>query len=319
MNRGRGGDTDRAPRLPPVEFAGAVFRNPVLTASGTAGHGAELGGTVRLERLGGVVTKSLYHSPWAGNPAPRLSETPSGMINAVGLQGPGIRWWLEHDLPPLRALGATVVASIWGRSVADYRLAAQALTGVEGVAALEVNLSCPNLEGRSSIFAHDPVLTGEVIESCRVSGLPLWAKLSANTDRVVEVAASARESGAAAVTLINTLLGLVLGRDGLTPVLGNVGGGLSGPAIAPVALRTVWDVRSALPDLPIVGVGGVRSARDVLAMMRAGAGLVQIGTSSFAAPRVLTRTVRDCDRAARRLGIRNWSEIVGSAHPPDRS
>lgn len=318
MRRGAGPGRGRSP-LPPVEFGGGLFRNPVLAASGTAGHGAELAGMVRLERLGAVVTKSMYHSPWAGNPAPRLAETPSGMLNAVGLQGPGMRHWIERDLPDLLGRGVTVVASIWGRSVEDYRLAAAQLADVGGIAALEVNLSCPNLEGRRSIFAHDPDLTGEVVEVCQAAKLPVWAKLSANTDRVIEVAAAAREAGASAVTLINTLLGLVLDHRQSGPVLGNVGGGLSGPAMAPVALRTVWDVHSALPDLPIVGAGGVTGARDVMSMMSAGAGLVQIGTSSFVGPRVLTRTVRDLRRTARRRGLEKWSDVVGSGHDRVRS
>lgn len=305
--------------MPPVTLAGAGFRNPILSASGTAGHGAELAGLVRLDRLGAVVSKSLYHGPWPGNPAPRLAETPSGMLNAVGLQGPGVATWLAEDLPALRKAGATVVASIWGRSTEDYRLAAAALRGAEGIAALEINLSCPNLEGRSSIFAHDPVATAEVVSACAEAGLPLWAKLSANTDRVVEVAASARSAGAAAVSLINTLLGMVLDHGGSRPLLGNGGGGLSGPAIRPVALRAVWDVHEAMPDLPVVGVGGVRNARDAYDLMAAGASLVQIGTASFRSPRVLTRTARDLDRLVRRRGFADWSDVTGSAHGLPRS
>jgi len=305
--------------MPPLTVAGVAFRNPILSASGTAGHGAEMGGLVRLDQLGAVVSKSLYHGPWPGNRAPRLAETPSGMLNAVGLQGPGVAAWLEEDLPALRESGATVVASIWGRSTEDYRRAASALRGVDGLAALEINLSCPNLEGRSSIFAHDPDATAEVVAACAESDLPLWAKLSANTDRVVEVAASARSAGAAAVTLINTLLGMVLDHDGSRPLLGNGGGGLSGPAIRPVALRAVWDVREAIPDLPIIGVGGVRNARDAYDLMAAGASLVQIGTASFRSPRVLTRTARDLARLVRRRGFDDWSKVTGSAHGVPRS
>ena len=226
----------------------------------------------------------------------------AGMMNAVGLQGPGVAAWLADALPSLLETGAHVVCSIWGRSVEDYRRAAEMLADAPGeVVAVEVNLSCPNLEGRGGIFAHDADLSAEVLAATESCGRPRWAKLSPNTDRIVEVARAVTDSGAEALTLVNTLLGLALDPTTLRPALGNGGGGLSGPAIHPVAVRAVADVRSALPDVPIVGAGGIASTFDAIELMAVGASAVQIGTALFADPRVLAR-VRDglIDEAHRR-------------------
>lgn len=269
-----------------VSVGSVELRHPVMTASGTAGYGDEFAPYFDLASIGAVVTKSIAAYEWAGNPAPRVHPTPQGMINAVGLQGPGIEHWLDNQLPALIDTGATVVCSIWGRSVDDYRRAAEMLANAPAeVVAVEVNLSCPNLEGRGSIFAHDPALSAEVVEATASCGRPRWAKLSANTDRIVEVADACQHGGAEAVTLINTLLGLTLDPETLRPSLGNGGGGLSGRAIHPVAVRAVHDVHQAHPDLPIVGVGGVVSGWDAVELMVAGAQAVQVGTASFADPR----------------------------------
>ena len=268
-----------------VTVGSVELTGPVMTASGTAGYGTELGGYLDLAALGAVVTKSLAPYEWPGNPAPRVHPTPQGMMNAVGLQGPGVQYWLDNVVGDLVASGATVVASIWGRSVDDYAEAAELLSAAPAeVVAVEVNLSCPNLEGRGSIFAHDATLSAEVISATAGCGRPRWAKLSANTDRIIDVAASVVEAGAEAVTCINTLLGLAYDPATLTPVLGAGGGGLSGRAIHPVAVRAVHDVHAALPDVPIVGVGGVASAWDAVEMLLAGASAVQVGTASFADP-----------------------------------
>lgn len=313
----------RSGRMAPLDFGGVEFAHPLLLASGTAGHGTELAEHIDLARVGGIVVKSLHHQPWPGNPAPRLRPTAAGMLNAVGLQGPGVRAWVDHELPALRATGATVVASIWGRSIEDYRKAAEMLSGVDGIVAIEINLSCPNLEGRSSIFAHDPILTAEVVRECGVAGLPMWAKLSANTDRVLEVAEAAHRAGAAAVTVINTMLGLHVDpvNDHVTPAGGNGqrGGGLSGPAIHPVALRTVWDLHRAHPAIPIVGAGGVASGRDAMAMLHAGASLVQVGTATFRSPRSSIRIANEMSRLARSHGAHSWRECVGRGHRVDAS
>jgi dihydroorotate dehydrogenase (NAD+) catalytic subunit len=273
-----------------VRVGSLEFRHPIMTASGTAGYGSEFAPYFDLSSIGAVVTKSIAPFAWAGNPAPRVHPTPQGMINAVGLQGPGIDHWLTHELPALIDTGATVVCSIWGRSVDDYRRAADLLGGApEEVVAVEVNLSCPNLEGRGSIFAHDAELSAAVVAATAGCGRPTWAKLSANTDRIVDVAGACRDAGAEAVTLINTLLGMTYDPTTLRPSLGNGGGGLSGRAIHPVAVRAVHDVRRSYPDLPIVGVGGVASGWDAVELMVAGAQAVQVGTASFADPRACAR------------------------------
>ena len=209
----------------PPGHVGAVgsveLRHPIMTASGTAGYGSEFAPYLDLASLGAVVTKSIAAYEWAGNPAPRVHPTPQGMINAVGLQGPGVRHWLDHELPEFLATGATVVCSIWGRSVEEYRAAADLLAAAPPeVVAVEVNLSCPNLEGRGSIFAHDAELSASVVAATAGCGRPRWAKLSGNTDRIVDVAAAVAGAGAEAVTLINTLLGLVIDPETWRPALG---------------------------------------------------------------------------------------------------
>lgn len=300
----------RAAVDPRVRVGSVELQNPVMTASGTAGHGDELGRLIDLSALGAVVVKSLAAYEWAGNPAPRIHPTPQGMLNAIGLQGPGVGAWLQDGLPRLLDRGATVVASIWGRSVDDYRTAADLLADAPAqVVAVEINLSCPNLEGRGSIFAHDAELSAEVVAATAGCGRPRWAKLSPNTDRIVEVAEAVSHAGAEAVTLVNTLLGLVIDPDTLRPALGNGGGGLSGRAIHPVAVRAVHDVHTALPDLPIVGVGGVASGWDAAEMMLVGASAVQVGTATFAEPAASLRVLDELVTWAAARGITGLSDL----------
>lgn len=268
-----------------VNVGSITLSSPLMTASGTAGYGSELAPYFDLSQIGAVVTKSIAPYEWAGNPAPRVHTVQAGMINAVGLQGPGVEHWLVHELPKLVDAGASVVCSIWGRSVEDYALASQMLADApDEVIAVEVNLSCPNLEGRGSIFAHDAELSASVMEATAACGRPRWAKLSPNTDRLVEIADAVSAAGAEAVTLVNTLLGLVFDPETARPVLGNGGGGVSGPAIHPIAVRAVADVRVAFPELPIVGVGGVVNGWGAAELMLAGAHAVQVGTATFANP-----------------------------------
>lgn len=294
--------------------------NPVMTASGTAGHGTELGAYVDLSSLGAVVVKSLAAYPWDGNPALRTHGTHGGMINSVGLQGPGVEVWRREQLPRLVDAGARVVASIWGRSVDEYRRAAELLAGCPPeVVAVEINLSCPNTEAGGELLAHDPEASAAAVEAVAAAGLPRWAKLSPNTSRVVEVAAAVRSAGAEAVTLVNTLLGMAI-----DPVTGQYrlgsgerGGGLSGAAIHPVAVRIVHDVHHALPDLPIVGVGGIATGDDAIEMLRAGATAVQVGTVSFADPRATGRVLVEMEQLAGRIGVARTSDLVGAVRPPD--
>lgn len=289
--------------------------NPVMTASGTAGHGAELSEYFDLGRLGAHVVKSLAPYAWDGNPPPRVHPTTAGMINAVGLQGPGVEAWCRDDLPRLRAGGVRTVVSIWGRRVEDYAEAAARLSGVgEEVIAVEVNLSCPNLEGRAGIFAHDVELSRSVIDASRVCNRPIWAKLSPNTDRLVEVAGVVGEAGAEAVTLVNTVLGMAIDTDTGRPALGRGGGGLSGPAVHPVAVRAVYDVRAQHPDLPIIGVGGVSDGHTALELLMAGANAVQVGTATFADPRASLHVLDGLRRLLGDRGISSLNEVIGIAH-----
>jgi len=297
-----------------VNVGSIELRAPVMTASGTVGYGTELADYLDLAGLGAVVAKSLAHHEWAGNPAPRVYPTPNGMLNAVGLQGPGVRHWLDHVVGDLVDTGATIVASIWGRSVEDYAEAAALLGDAPPeVVAVEVNLSCPNLEGRGSIFAHDAELSAAVIAATAPCGRPRWAKLSANTDRIVDVAAAVIEAGAEAVTCINTLLGLAYDPRTLRPALGAGGGGLSGTAIHPVAVRAVHDVHRALPEVPIIGVGGVTTGWDAVEMFLAGASAVQVGTASFADPRAPERVQSELIAWAVSRGLTRFAELSALA------
>jgi dihydroorotate dehydrogenase (NAD+) catalytic subunit len=272
---------------------------------------------VDLAALGAFVVKSLCVDPWEGNPAPRVHMTAAGMINSVGLQGPGIAAWVATDLPLLRAAGVRrIVVSIWGTSVSAFAEAAARLAdAADEIVALEVNLSCPNTESGRELFAHDPDVAAEVVARCvEVAGRPVWAKLSANTDRLVAVAGGAAAAGAEAVTLINTLFGMVIDPETRRPVLSGVGGGVSGPGIHPVAVRAVYDVHAACPELPIVGVGGVSRGEDAVELMLAGASAVQVGTAVFADPRVLARVARELEEWCAARGVATVGELIGEAH-----
>ncbi|HBQ04245.1 MAG TPA: dihydroorotate dehydrogenase, partial [Acidimicrobiaceae bacterium] len=283
-------------------------------ASGTAGHGTELAGYFDLEELGAVVVKSLSVEPWPGNPSPRVHGTSSGMINSVGLQNPGIESWIEDDLPALLSHGARVVVSIWGRSIDEYREAATRLAGVEGITAVEVNVSCPNLESRGDMFAHDPNSCEAAISASLISGLPTWAKLSPNVTDIVSIAKAAMGAGAEALTLTNTLFGMVINPQTLRPVLGNGGGGLSGPSIRPVAVRAVYDVYQSLGPVPIIGVGGITKAEHAVEFLAAGASAVQVGSAHFADPKASLRVLRGLQKWCRKHEITSLRSIIGAAH-----
>ncbi|MGI8709862.1 MAG: dihydroorotate dehydrogenase [Acidimicrobiales bacterium] len=299
----------------PVRVGSVELRNPVMTASGTSGHGAELAPYVELAGLGAVVTKSVAADPWPGNAGPRVHEAGGGMLNAVGLQGPGVAAWLEGELPSLLATGATVVASIWGRSVDDYQRAADLLVDAPPqVVAVEVNLSCPNVEDRSAVFAHSVEASEAAMAATVGCGRPRWAKLSPNAGDIIPVVDAAVRGGAEAVTLINTVMGMAIDPAAVAYRLGNGGGGLSGPAIHPVAVRAVHDVAAARPDVPIVGVGGVVDAETAAELMVAGAGAVQVGTATFADPRAPGHVAAGLVDWCRRHGIRDAGELTGAIH-----
>jgi len=315
----------RRPPGCPVDLTTTVgsvtLPSPVMTASGTAGHADELGRYVDLGSLGAVVTKSLSADPWPGNAAPRVHETAAGMINSVGLQGPGMAVWLADELPELLDLGVQrVVASIWGRTVADYARAADLLAAAPAeVVAVEVNLSCPNTEAGRHLFAHDPAASAEVIAATSGCNRPRWAKLSPNTDRLVEVAGAVHDAGAEAVTLVNTLLGLAIDPETRRPRLGAGGGGLSGPAIHPVAVRAVHDVHAARPELPIVGVGGVTDGATAVELLLAGARAIQVGTATFARPTAPLDVQHDLEHWCRRHGVTAVADLIGDVHERPRA
>ena len=285
----------------------------VMTASGTAGHGDELSGYGDLAALGAVVTKSLAAFEWAGNPPPRVVASGGHMLNAVGLAGPGVERWRRENLPALERRGATVVGSIWGRSVAEFAQAAMLMRGAN-IVALEVNASCPNLESRSQIFAHSVAATRAVVGASRAAELPLWVKLSPNTPDLVAIAAGAIEAGASALVLVNTVLGLAIDIETRHASLGNGGGGVSGPGILPVALRAVYECREAFPDVPIIGVGGIASGEDALAMVMAGANAVEVGTATFANPRAPWLVQRGAQRWLEQHHVASINELIGAAH-----
>lgn len=304
------GGVDLRTRVGSVEL-----RAPVLTASGTAGCGAELARYLRPERLGAMVVKSLHADPCDGNPAPRLHPVAAGMINSVGLQGPGVRGWLDADLPALAATGCDVVASIWGMTVDDYRRAAEDLAAAPAsVVAVEVNLSCPNTEGGLRMYSHSAEDTEAVMAATSGCGRPRWAKLSPTGPGMAEMAEAATAGGAEAVVLTNTLPGLVIDIETRRPVLGGPGGGVSGAALHPVAVRAVHDVASARPDIPIVGVGGVASGADAVELMMAGAAAVEVGTAAFADPRAPNRVLSEMEAWCRRTGVTRMDELIGAAH-----
>jgi dihydroorotate dehydrogenase (NAD+) catalytic subunit len=298
-----------------TQIGSVTLPNPVLTASGTAGHGAELAAYVDLSSLGAVVVKSLKAEPWAGNAAPRVHEVTAGMINSVGLQGPGVEAWLADELPALLATGARVVVSIWGTSVDEYEKAADMLADAPAhVVAVEVNLSCPNTHASRAMFAHDPVATEEAMAATAGCRRPRWAKLSPNVSDLRPIAEAARRGGAEAVTLVNTVLGMAVDPATRRYRLGSGanGGGVSGAAIHPVAVRAVHDVHTAFPDLPIVGVGGVTDGDTAAELLVVGASAIEVGTATFADPRAPALVLAGLRRWLDEQGERRVSDVIGS-------
>jgi dihydroorotate dehydrogenase (NAD+) catalytic subunit len=300
-----------------TELAGLRMPNPVMTASGCAAAGRELDQFFDVAHLGAVVTKSIMRDPRSGRPTPRMAETASGMLNSIGLQGPGIGSFLATDLPWLVARGARAVVSIAGGTTEEFVELARRVVASPGVAALEVNISCPNVDNRGLVFACDPTSAAQVIAAVRAVvpvGLPLLAKLTPDVTDIVAVAASVVDAGADALVMINTLLGLRIDPETLRPQLGGVTGGLSGPAVRPVAVRCVWQVHRALPGVPLVGVGGIRTGADALEFLAAGATAVQVGTAIFNDPSAPMRIVHELAAELDRRGIPSPADVVGVAH-----
>ena len=298
---------------------GAWFPTPVFTASGCASSGKELAQFFPLKDIGAVVTKSISLKARMGRPTPRMAETPSGMLNSIGLQGPGIDAFLENDIPWLVAQNTRIIVSISAQTVEEYSVLARRLRSVRGISAVEVNISCPNVENRGLVFACDPVASRAVIDGVRRTlggDLPIIAKLSPDVTDIVEIASGVVDAGADGLSLINTLLGMVINTDTLRPHLAGKTGGLSGPAIRPVAVRAIYQVHQALPKVPIVGMGGVRSGRDAFELVLAGASAIAVGTASFGNPNAL----RDVQNELRALliskGFSSLKDAVGFAHRP---
>jgi dihydroorotate dehydrogenase (NAD+) catalytic subunit len=297
----------------------AELPNPILTASGCAGAGRELAQFFDVSKIGAVVTKSVMLAPRAGRPTPRMAETPSGMLNSIGLQGPGIDAFLQRDLPWLLSRGARAVVSIAGGTVDEFAELASRLSDAAGVTAIEVNISCPNVEDRGQVFACDAGAAGAVIDAVRGRArydIPVFAKLSPDVTDVVAIARACVSAGADGLSLINTLLGMAIDMETMRPVLAGMTGGLSGPAIRPVAVRCIWQVRAALPDVPIIGMGGVQTGRDALELILAGATLVSVGTTIFHDPSACIRIVRELEEELGRRGVDRLVDAVGLAHEP---
>jgi len=298
---------DMRVKLGPLEL-----KNPVMTASGTFGYGREFESFVDPDLLGGIVLKGLSLRPMAGNPVPRIAETHGGMLNAIGLANIGIDEFIEKKLPWLRKLNTSVVVNIYGHSVDEYETLAKALKGVDGISALEVNISCPNVEMGGMVFGKDPAVSGMITERvARNTDKPVIVKLTPNVTDICLLARAVEESGAAVISLINTLAGMAIDIERRTPKLANLSGGLSGPAIKPVALYQVWQVVNTV-KIPVIGIGGISDYRDALEFLIAGARAIQVGTANFVNPRATIDIIEGLRNFCLERGIDNINDVIGS-------
>ena len=296
-----------------VALGPVVLANPIVTASGCFGNGREIQRFYDISQLGAVVVKSITVEPRQGLPAPRMAETPNGMLNAIGLQNAGIEAWLANELPWLNRHNVPVIASIAGKTAAEYRFLAERLRGQPGIIAIEANISCPNVEDRNIVFACGEATTREAISQVtRVTNVPVFAKLTPDVTDIAAIAESAVAAGATGVSMINTLLGMAIDVETRRPKLAATTGGLSGPAIKPVAVRAIHQVRQAMPDVPIIGMGGVRTIEDVVELMLAGANAVAVGTANFANPMVALELAQGLPRWCAERDIASVHELSGT-------
>jgi dihydroorotate dehydrogenase (NAD+) catalytic subunit len=294
-----------------VNFAGIRLKNPVMTASGTFGYGEEFAEFVDLNRLGGVIVKGISLKPIQGNPPPRIWETPSGMLNAIGLENPGVDAFLRDKLPFLRRFDTAVIVNIFGYSMEEYVGVAERLDGVPGVAGLEVNISCPNVKAGGMAFGSDVQASRALLSAVRrATKLPVIAKLSPNVTDVTGFAAAARDAGCDGLSLINTLLGMAIDVRCRRPRLANCTGGLSGPAIRPVAVRMVWQAAKAV-KLPIIGMGGIVTGEDALEFILAGASAVAVGTANFMNPRATLEVLSGIEALLAEQGVSRLADLIG--------
>ncbi|MGH9441072.1 MAG: dihydroorotate dehydrogenase [Thermoanaerobaculia bacterium] len=287
------------------------LKNPIATASGTFGYGLEFSDVVDLSRIGALFTKGLSLLPHEGNPPPRIYETPSGMLNAIGLQNVGAEAFAREKLPKLRDAGACVFANVWGDDEEDYVSIAKRLEGAEGLAGLELNISCPNVSKGGMLFGNSPQLTRSLVSRVRAATkLPLVVKLSPNAPDLVESARAARDAGADVLSLVNTFVGMAIDPETAKPRISFGTGGLSGPAIRPLAVRMVYQVHRAMPEVPLWGIGGISELSDVLEFLSAGASAVQVGTANFREPGVSDRLVRELEAYCEKKNV-NARDLVG--------
>lgn len=300
-----------------VDLAGVTLPNPITTASGCFASGQEMDRLFDIAELGAVVVKSVTLEPREGLPTPRMHETPSGMLNAIGLQNPGIDRWIAKDLPFLVSRGARVIVSIAGKSPAEFAEVASRLRGQPNIVAIEINLSCPNVEHRGLVFACDPGAASEVVRAVRATGpgVPLFGKLTPDVTDITVIGRAVMDAGAQGLSAINTTLGLAIDPETGRPRISNTFGGLSGPAIRPIAVRAVHQLHQTLPDAPIIGMGGVRNVEDVVELIRAGATMVAIGTAAFADPFLTRRLVDDLTRWCAERGIERVRDLRGTVKP----
>jgi dihydroorotate dehydrogenase (NAD+) catalytic subunit len=293
------------------------FLNPIFTASGCASSGQELSQFFSLSELGAIVTKSIMTQPRLGRMTPRMAETPSGMLNSIGLQGPGIEVFLENDVPWLVEQNVKTIVSIAGETVDEYGVLSRRLRSVAGISAVEVNISCPNVENRGQVFSCHPDTAVAVIETVRrnIGGeLPIVAKLSPDVTDIVEIASAVIKAGVDGLALINTLLGMVIDTNNMKPKLAGKTGGLSGPAIRPIAVRAIYQVHQTFPQIPIVGMGGVSTGRDAFELILAGASAVSIGTANFGNPTAAVSVKNELSDLLTQHGFKDFRDAVGYAH-----
>lgn len=296
-----------------VDIAGIKMANPVTTASGTFGFGLEYNDYYDVNKLGAVVVKSITREKRIGNPPPRILETPAGVLNSIGLANPGIDYFIEKILPRLEIIHIPIIVSIAGDEVEEYVDLAERLGEIDKVAALEVNISCPNVKKGGLEFATNPAQVRDLVAAVdRVTSLPLIVKLSPNVTDIVEIARAAVDGGADALSLINTILGMVIDINGRRPALANKMGGLAGPAVRPVAVRMVWQVAQAV-DVPIIGMGGICDAKDALQFIMAGASAVAVGTWNFVNPTAPVEIIEGLKDFCRKEGVRDIRELIGCA------
>lgn len=295
-----------------VNIGGIRMRNPVMTASGTFGYGSEYADFVDLNLLGAVVMKGVTSVPWPGNPMQRIMETPSGMLNAIGLQNVGVDGFISKKLPYLQDFDVPVIVNVCGKTVEEYLIVVEKLSGADGVAGVELNISCPNLDCGGMSFGVDATLAHQLVKEVKArTHLPLLVKLSPNVTDITVIARAIEDAGADALSAINTLLGMAINVDTRTPELANITGGLSGPAIKPVALRLVWEVYKSV-SIPIVGMGGIMNATDALEFFIAGASAVAIGTANFVNPRASLEVIDGIHAYLENADMKSIKELVGS-------